>query len=106
MKAGDICLQCSKDLQRDPLSRAEKEGKMRYQIRDVLISPLEDRCMRCHCRLGRAQNNFGGALRIVVGGIGMMSWGCEVVYGGVRDKLVSSSDRQQGSQNRNESVLQ
>lgn len=42
MKADDICLQCSKKLQRDPLSRAEKEGRMRYQIRDMLISPLED----------------------------------------------------------------
>lgn len=97
MKAGDICLQCSKELQRDPLARAEKEGKKRYEVRDKLISPVEIRCMRCHCRLARNASNVHGPLRPVVGVLGMMFWGCESIYGGVKG-LASSSGEQQGTQ--------
>lgn len=98
MKAGDICLQCSKELQRDPLARAEKEGKRRYEVRDMLISPVEVRCIRCHCRLARNVSNVHGPLRPVVGALGFMFWGCEAIYGGVKEKLASSSDELQGTQ--------
>lgn len=95
MKASDICLQCSEDLERDPLARAEKEGKKRYEVRDKLISPIEVRCIRCHRRLARNVSNVHGPLRPVVGALGTMFWGCESIYGGVKGKLASSSDELQ-----------
>ncbi|AQZ14574.1 (ZYRO0C10362g) [Zygosaccharomyces parabailii] len=98
MNAGHICLQCSKELQRNPSARAKKEGKKRYEIRDMLISPVEVRCVRCHCRLARSENSVDGPLRPVVGVLGLVFWGCESIYGGVKEKLASSSDELQGTQ--------
>ncbi|CDH13430.1 uncharacterized protein ZBAI_05216 [Zygosaccharomyces bailii ISA1307] len=98
MKAGDMCLQCSKELQNDPHAQAEKEGKKRYEVRDMLISPVEVRCIRCHRRLARNARNVHGPLRPVVGALGLVFWGCESIYGGVKGKLASSSDELQGTQ--------
>ncbi|AQZ10145.1 hypothetical protein BZL39_B00700 [Zygosaccharomyces parabailii] len=108
MNAGHICLQCSRELQRNPSARAKKEGKKRYEIRDMLISPVEIRCIRCHCRLALNENSVDGPLRSVVGVLGLVFWGCESIYGGVKDALASPSDGQQGTQQRtgyqNESI--
>lgn len=98
MNAGHICLQCSNELQRDPSARAKKEGKKRYEIRDMLISPVEIRCIRCHCRLARNENSVDGPLRPVVGVLGAVLWRCESIYGGVKEVLASSSEAQQGTQ--------
>ncbi|GAV53151.1 hypothetical protein ZYGR_0AI04330 [Zygosaccharomyces rouxii] len=84
MGTGRICLQCHKELQENPTSRAKNQGKKMYEVRDRMISPIEIRCIRCHRRLARNDKCFDSTLRPVQLALGLVFVGCESIYGGVK----------------------
>lgn len=100
MNSGHICMQCSNELQRDPTSRAKKEGRRRYEIRDMLISPVEIRCVRCHRRLALNGTYYDTGLKPIVGILGQVFLRCESIYGGVKGVIAYASDRQQVTEER------
>lgn len=84
MGTSQICFQCHKELQENPTARAKNQGKKKYEVRDRIISPIEIRCVRCHRRLARNDKCFDSTLRPVQLALGLIFFGCESVYGGVK----------------------